>query len=810
MLVQQHGLLVLGWLCTAIANNIEINIIDPEYFLAWVGAGSNISGLKAFFALDLPGVAATWTRLIHLSRDLKSGSAFQTLVEVGFATHNGEWIYQHARTLLGSAVKLGSREAGKIASWMLSQERIRMALPRNLADLFWQNTGELDVQMASEFVRAGVKLERGHLRYGQMAYERVLDAIARFLRPSATRRKRIGLLKESGIDLDSCICPDWVNDDVVRGFDLWWEPKLGDEKRHGIVTALSISDHLWHSGEHDIYEAIITDSTVAKTEISIPGLILAARSGTTQLRLYLDSRPAGRQFLAQLTWDSEQARCYMSRKGLLEAALSVAAGLGDVAAIASFREAGVDPNARMLLSDAKPYGRDGRDWHPLLRTAGGKHLDAVRMLIAMGAELVSDIDSFNPLSVAIWTPRLLADTKRLEQLETVKYFLSILSKDLICAYGVDAMMIAALPATHSHSGSPDEEVIDMLLNAGVELNRRMADGSSLLHITIQMDGNPKTVNVLLPPPQTKLQTAVRRWSVDGLQIIERLLRSKAGCMKEWNAHTILDLKVILPLPEYLTSEDLNCARSFLLSLSKESFLGLWLEVASSWTPLLTRLLSYEASDELIHQAIDAGADISTPQDCNRTEYTPLQLVVFKGRLRIAYRLLELDANVNAPASYGGHTVLQAACGPDKDAEIPLGFIQDLLKKGADINACEPSNFNASALHYAVERGSMDIFCFLLDAGANVNALGKSSSSYEKIESVLDTAAAHGRMDMVNILLKRGAQSYKQGKTAYDGAIEYADECAAKCAIYNEIGYTNNKEHAAIAKMIKTFAETGTC
>ncbi|KAI0118264.1 ankyrin [Nemania sp. FL0031] len=771
----QGSLYKFGLVCTILANHRDTGAIDMREIVDWVGADANRTTLRSFFALDLPSVPATWIRLIELSTKLKSRAAFQSLVEVGFETHNEGWIFQHAAELFRLEVHAGLIRPGQITTWIFLFEPTPDALVYYWSTLL-DNIYVLDF---AKFAYAGVKVE--------------FSVIVRFLQPSDNRKKRIKLLENAGIDFDCCINSMRLVDHRTSisgdpGYIPW-----------------SLLDQLWFSREADIYDALVGDSVATKTEITIPRLVLAARSGTRQL--YLDSRPAqDRRSLPGFFGHGKHKASYTSRKVLLEAALSIAARLGNIAAITSFCEAGVDPNVSMLVSHTEQPG-----WHPLIQAAGEKHFDAVTMLIQMGADPEVKMGDLSPLSAAIRAPQLLPDAKQLGKRKTIKYLLGILSRDFVQENGATALIKEVMPPEYTprtwdtyRNYIPDKEVLDMLLKAGIELNARVQAGKDLLHLAIDMDCNLETVDVLLScgaqvhsrrddEGTTMLETALRSRSPHRLQIVERLLQSGASGISELNAHAILEM-VLPPIDGYAVEAERG--RLLFLLLTEGPFLTAWPTLAS-WTPILTRLLSYEVPDELIDRVVKSGASINAPGFSGflRREYTPLQLAVLKGRLNIAYQLLQQGADINAKASPYGHTVLQAACDPEENVEIPLAFIQFLIKRGADINANDsPSSSNATALHHAVFRGSNQVLCALLDAGASVHALGQVKFLSSEIGTVLDAAASWGRLDMVYILLNQGAQSYTRGKTRYYGAIKHAE----------------GKGHFEIVEMIRSFAQRRTC
>ncbi|KAI0449024.1 ankyrin [Xylaria acuta] len=866
----------LSKLCIILANDYRLEITDTRDMLAWVGMDANKLIMKLFFGVDSPAVAAMWARLVDLSRDFKSGNAFQALVEVGFETHNGELIQRNASVLIRATVQLGSKEVGEIARRLLSSKLVRHVLDSNLDGQLRDIIERRDVKMMSLFAHAGVKLKhvRSELLSGYYRDE--------FYETAQTPQTLVKLLEKAGCNLDCSVGPRRGLGDFSREFDSCCYREMGerylDRYRlndlspdnphpdiHCVHEVFIHLDELWLSGNYELYKAAAASSKKAMVQITISGLIRAARSGTGELQVYLDSKRIGGN---------------ASKEMLLETALSEASGLGDVAAIQSFRDVGVKPNAPMLMSKIRV---SKSNWQPLMRAAGAKHLDAVRALVEMGADMILDIDGCNPLSAAIWKPKPLSYTKRLEQMAIVEYFIG---KGLAHVYGVDAVIGAVAPpyrreiepAARLDDFVPDEEIIDLLLAAGIELNGITVAGKDILHHAIDRGCNLRTVEILLslgaqihsrPCPEerkTMLHSAAASRSKDSLQIVELLLRNGASCTEEYGERTILESA--LPHQLYAQEESERTRRVQLVSLLLDSGAYVNNPVESeAMTLILMRLLVYDAPDALIYRAIQAGADVNPPASKYGIHYTPLQLAAQRCRLDVTRRLVDVGADINAPAaSWNGQTALQAACDPDgseinmclirflinkgadinapaafnggatalqfactphtgreihmglieflidKGAdinapaaskhggtalqracgiydfdEINMGLIQFLIDKGAEINAPAASEGGTTALQSAIRAGSMSVFCLLLDKGANIHETVKFS--YE-CESALDTAAALGRLDMVDMLLRRGAESYKQRRTPYEGAIENATTC----------GYF------PIAKMLEQFAK----
>ncbi|KAI0543762.1 ankyrin [Xylaria curta] len=769
---QQHFLEVLSKLSMIFANNQRTKATDHKQLLDWIGAGANKSVLKDFFTQDLVAMVATWAQLIRLSGELESGEAFQTLVELGFTVHGGEWVQQYIDILMRSTTRLGSKKAGNIARRLLADDHARVGARESFDCVYWQmaNRQQLDLEMISEFSLAGVVFDASAICHFFLRSTQSPNPVER-------PQQLVDLLKIFGYNFDRHISPDHFIKPVFQQFGSSFcipEPDC----LHHLFCEL---DYLWLIAGHGIYEAIFSDSTIFKTRMTIVGLILAARKGIEQLSLYLNPRHPRKH----------------KRQSFLELAFSIAAGWGDVAAMRSFVETKVDPNAHVLLSGIE----EGQvDWHPLMRAAGAKHWNAVHMLVETGAELRSEIKFFNPLSAAIWKPTLepLSDSKRIDQLEIVRYFID---KDLVNVYGADAMIKAVVPPYREvDTFIPDEEVMDMLLEAGVEIDEIMEDDKNILHFAIERDCNLQTVEFLIsrgaqihsqPCPRdgkTMLHSAAASSSKDRQKIVELLLNHGADCTTEWGGPTILEsaLSVVFKGP---AKKELNLkVFSFLLDRGaqlngpEDRLPG----VKHDWAPIVTLLLRNAAPDALIYKAIQAGADVNSMGNSNANgDFTPLQYAIREGRQAITRHLITRGVDINAPAGeYYGRTALQAACCPHY-VEPSLGFIQFLLDNGADINAPAAKREGATALQCAIQSGSIGAFCLLLDAGAKIFDTPEFSITNP---DALYTAALYGRLDMVDMILKKLVRSDNQAMRLCERACQKAEDIC----------------HFAIVKMLNEF------
>lgn len=144
----------------------------------------------------------------------------------------------------------------------------------------------------------------------------------------------------------------------------------------------------------------------------------------------------------------------------------------------------------------------------------------------------------------------------------------------------------------------------------------------------------------------------------------------------------------------------------------------------------------------------AGADVNAPAaGGKRGGRTALQQAAELGRLDYVSVLLDAHADVNAPpaASYGV-TALQAAC-----EEGHIEIIKLLLEKGASVNepGAQRHGHSSPALFCAVKANNIRLAELLLAKGASVNGILDG-------QSALQVAVMHGRDEMINLLLRFGA------------------------------------------------------
>lgn len=142
-------------------------------------------------------------------------------------------------------------------------------------------------------------------------------------------------------------------------------------------------------------------------------------------------------------------------------------------------------------------------------------------------------------------------------------------------------------------------------------------------------------------------------------------------------------------------------------------------------------------------AASAGNPASAYQlDTNQAGITPLMFAAKSGDTKEAHQLLASGANVNAQAEYGATALIFAS------SEGHTEIVKNLLEKGADPNLS--AHYNMVPLWYAVDKGSLATSKALIEAGAHVYEAPAPSALEHPI---LHTAAANGRVDIIQLLLE---------------------------------------------------------
>ena len=249
---------------------------------------------------------------------------------------------------------------------------------------------------------------------------------------------------------------------------------------------------------------------------------------------------------------------------------------------------------------------------------------------------------------------------------------------------------------------------------------------------------------------------------------------------------------------------------------------------------LTKLCSYVAQNNILHQAAEAGClpiceqllGAGIPVDSPHTDdkSTALQKASWKRHLHVCEFLLQQGASV-AAKDWKGYTALHNAawaCATDicelllnhgadvnarsdRNRNTPLHFAESaivcelLLKHGAEVNAKNADG--QTPLHRAAEEASPAVCSVLLNNGAAVNAMDDHGCS------PLFVAASEGAADVCRVLLNNGADVHTRnfdGRTPLHAAapLHEADVCALLLEHGADVNARDNQGNTPLHRTLK--------
>lgn len=180
----------------------------------------------------------------------------------------------------------------------------------------------------------------------------------------------------------------------------------------------------------------------------------------------------------------------------------------------------------------------------------------------------------------------------------------------------------------------------------------------------------------------------------------------------------------------------------------------------------------------VRELLQLNSGLATKTESTYSDKTPIQIAVKKGNRPIVQLLLEHGANVNVGTSYSGmdtplwmayeandlgmaRLLLENGASVSKLTYAVLSsagkgnkpFLQLFLQYGADVDQRE-SDTGFTALHRVCisDTSSAAIATLLISHGADINATSKGFN-----ETPLHIAAYHGKLDIIELLIKHGAR-----------------------------------------------------
>lgn len=203
--------------------------------------------------------------------------------------------------------------------------------------------------------------------------------------------------------------------------------------------------------------------------------------------------------------------------------------------------------------------------------------------------------------------------------------------------------------------------------------------------------------------------------------------------------------------------------------------------AFDWTPgdlgvALVHAISWK-NYPIIQDLLNAGAAAAERYP------SPLQVAVEQEQIWLVKMLLEAGADIQDDQAL----LLAVHCGS-------MSLVELLLSKGANPNKwLAPTKKMLTPLQLASSMGFLAIAKMLIDSGADINAPGKvvddpSCDEYALELTALTVAALAGRLEILHLLLSRGAAVYGATRRQYIEAVRAA----------------NLRGHGAAATLLKSF------
>ena len=336
-------------------------------------------------------------------------------------------------------------------------------------------------------------------------------------------------------------------------------------------------------------------------------------------------------------------------------------------------------------ADIETKNVEGRS--PLLLASVSGELTTVQMLVEAGADVrATDTEGYTCLIFAAYDGHT----------DTVRYLVSLPEVDL---NHQDNRNFTAL---HDAVEEKHADVVEVLIDAGADIETKNVDGRSPLHLA-SVSGPLTTVKMLV-----EAGADVRATDDYG----DTCLISAT-----YNGHTDT-VRYLVCLPEV----DLN---------HQGSGNHTALHVAAS-----------RKHSEVVQVLIDAGADIETK---NVDGNSPLLLASISGELTTMTKLVKAGADVRATNTGRSTCLIFAAYHGHTDAVRYLVGLSEV-----DLNHQDMSNY--TALHYAVEQKHTDVVEVLIDAGADIETKNVDG------RSPLHLASISGELKTVMKLVKAGADA----------------------------------------------------
>lgn len=287
-----------------------------------------------------------------------------------------------------------------------------------------------------------------------------------------------------------------------------------------------------------------------------------------------------------------------------------------------------------------------------------------------------------------------------------------------------------------HSANP--LVIQLLIDAGSDVNHRDGNGATPLFSAAGWSNNPAIITTLI---NAGADVGIRNHYDDtpfhhaGMFAENPLvIKALVDAGADINA---IDRIGYTPLHEAASGKSLTIVKALIKAGASVNA-----RAENGRTPLHSAFLS---GPLIIQTLIDAGANVNSKD--GRGE-TILNFAVSRGLTQIIELLIKADANVNTKNIHGQSILSQAANEWFTDNE---SVVKLLIDAGADVNAVDSNG--KSILHQVVRKGDIEVIKLLIKGGADVNAVDKNENSVLSIEV---NRSYFSNLNVIKLLIDLGA------------------------------------------------------
>ncbi|KAL6412672.1 ankyrin [Ilyonectria robusta] len=455
------------------------------------------------------------------------------------------------------------------------------------------------------------------------------------------------------------------------------------------------------------------------------------------------------------------------REAELEEGLCEAIKHGKQAAVMTFINRGVDPNAQRSrrMGNCGGNSDEAEECCPMLVAIENGHMDSIYLLIKAGAKVNDEL--------------LMRICHLAYDDQVDDFFFMLLQR------GYDVALIG--PCALERFASQGEIYrCGIYLDAGAPINEYGCGGKNALQVAARK-GHLALIQYLVDHGADVNFPASENWGETALQAAV-----SGGSLEvvEWIIEAGANVKAAPATHHGVTAFE-AAAETKRGMLSLRIFKHLLALGATINRPdgasstVLHRLIHY-GQVECLEVALEAGARMEDRESADRP-MTPLQLAADRSDAQAIMLLVSYGADINAPAGdICGRTALQAAADPgtisfvqrnqaNTTAKSNLGIVEYLLLNHTDVNAAAGKEFGRTALQAATSSNFPDlrIVALLLDHGADVNAAPARRGGV----SALQGAAIRGDLQIARLLLKHradvnAAAAPEEGRTAVEGAVEH--------------------------------------